>query len=75
MYSVCEICGKYRNQGKHVKCSRTRLKMYGPDTEKGKLQRADREGRKAARVVLPSRRVDIVNGKSGLFSRFRKEDL
>jgi hypothetical protein len=49
--------------------------MYAPDTEKGKLQRADREGRKAARVVLPARRVDIVNGKSGLFSRFRKEDL
>lgn len=75
MYSVCEICGKYRNQGKHTQCSRKRRKLYAPDTEKGKLQQADREGRKAARVILPARRVDIVSGKAGFFSRFRKEDL
>lgn len=75
MHSVCEICGKYRNQGKHVRCSRIRRAMYAPNTEKAKLQQADREGRKAARVVLPARRVDIVSGKAGFFSRSRKEDL
>lgn len=68
----CQICGKPKAVGNHRKCSRELQRMYAPGTALHAERQKDKAGRLASRVVLPARRVDIVGGQSGFFSRCRK---
>lgn len=72
MYSKCDICGKFRNQGRHTKCSKIRRELYGPDTPEGKLLQAEREARKRHYKILPSLGNNI-SKKTGFFSKYRSE--
>ncbi|QPL10900.1 hypothetical protein PP754_gp059 [Pectobacterium phage Possum] len=70
--SNCPICGKLRAHYSHKECSRKLQRLYAPGTALHAEQAKDRAKRKAARVVLPCRRADLVGSKSGFFSRMRK---
>lgn len=69
---LCQICGKYKSRGNHKSCSRKLQQLYAPGTALEEEARKDRAGRKASRVVLPARRVDIIGSKPGFFSKSRR---
>lgn len=72
MHSTCEICGKYRNQGNHAKCSRIKQRMFAPGTALRAEQEATQRGRKNSYVWLP---LDVGTKKvTGVFSRMIRSD-
>lgn len=72
MAFLCPICGKARSAGNHRACSRELQRMYAPGTALHAERQLEMAGRKASKVVLPSRIHLSLSARSGFFSRSRK---